>query len=105
MGNFVILTSHHAVLLIFFYLSQQLPAEFRDNYASFWSSVINSDVPAMQANAKKLGVEEMYGIFACMVSGRSWNAILGGIDRHKKTTNEAEEIKEDASKYTVILIL
>ncbi len=80
---------------------QQLPTEFRENYAKLWMSIIRSNVHEIEEVSEKLGVKELHGIFACMVSGRSWNAILGGIDQRKKTSEEEKEIKDDASKYVV----
>lgn len=78
-----------------------MPDEFRENYAKLWMSIIRSNVTDIEKYAQKLGVGELFGLFACMVSGRSWNAILGGIDKQKKTSAEAKEIKNDASKYVV----
>lgn len=68
-------------------------------------SIIRSNVQDIEKHALKLGVGELYGLFACMVSGRSWNAILGGIDKQKKTLAEENEIKNDASKYVVNIYL
>jgi len=62
-------------------------------------AVINSNVKDIERTARKLGVGEMYGLFACMTSGRSWNAIQSGIDKLKKSDAEENEIKNDASKY------
>jgi len=84
---------------------QQLPTEFRENYAKLWMSIIRSNVHEIEEVSEKLGVKELHGIFACMVSGRSWNAILGGIDQRKKTSEEEKEIKDDASKYVVGYII
>ena len=83
------------------YNLQELPEEFRVNYTNLWMSIIGADVKEMQKNSEKLGIGELYGLFACMVSGRSWNAILGGIDKQCKTAVEANEIKNDASRYVV----
>ncbi|KAI9553170.1 hypothetical protein GHT06_021064 [Daphnia sinensis] len=80
-------------------LYAQLPAEFRENYAKLWMSIIRSNVHEIEEVSEKLGVKGFHGIFACMVSGRSWNAILGGIDKQKKTLEEEKEIKDDAAKY------
>lgn len=81
-----------------------MPDEFREDYAKLWMSIIRSNVTDIEKYAHKLGVGELYGLFACMVSGRSWNAILGGIDKQKKSSAEAKEIKDDASKYVVRLL-
>jgi len=64
-------------------------------------AIISSDVDAIKERAEMLGVGELYGLFACMTSGRSWNAIQSGIDMNKKTNVEEKEIKDDASKYLV----
>lgn len=67
-------------------------------------SIIRSNEREIEKNARKLGVGELYGHFACMVSGRTWNAILGGIEKQKKTAAEQEEIKGDASRYVVSVL-
>lgn len=82
-------------------LYSQLPDEFRNNYSKFWMSVIRSDVNDIRSTAEKLGVGELYGLFACMASGRSWNAIVSGIDKQRKSQAEEDEIKNDAAKYLV----
>ena len=64
-------------------------------------SVIRSDVNDIRSTAEKLGVGELYGLFACMASGRSWNAIVSGIDKQRKSQAEEDEIKNDAAKYLV----
>nr|CAG4636080.1 EOG090X047B [Eubosmina coregoni] len=85
-------------------LYTQLPTELRENYSRFWMAIINSNVKEIELIGKKLGVGDMFGLFACMTSGRSWNAIQGGIDKLKKSAAEEKEIKDDASKYLVEII-
>lgn len=41
-----------------------------------------------QECAQSLGVGELYGLFACMVTNRSWDAIGQGIDRTATTADE-----------------
>nr|CAG4643125.1 EOG090X047B [Ilyocryptus agilis] len=82
----------------------QLSNDIREDYARFWMSVIRSDTKEMESVAQKLGVGKLYVLFACMISGRSWNAIQGGIDKHGKTTTEEREIKDDASKYLMEIV-
>ena len=86
-------------------VSQQLPEEFRDHYSKFWMAIISRNLNAIQLHAEKLGVGELYGLFACMATGRSWNAIQGGIDRNPKNKEEEMEIKNDAAKYLVYTTL
>ena len=64
-------------------------------------AIISGDIIAIEEKARKLGVGELYGLFACMTSGRSWDAIQAGIDVNHKTESEEKEIKNDAAKYVV----
>jgi len=82
-------------------LYSQLPSSFRENYSDFWMAIISGDIIAIEEKARKLGVGELYGLFACMTSGRSWDAIQAGIDVNHKTESEEKEIKNDAAKYVV----
>ena len=58
------------------------------NYSQFWLSILNADLKGIQKFADKLGVGQLYGLFACMVAGRSWSSITKGIDRAEKTGAE-----------------
>ena len=58
------------------------------NYSQFWLSILNADQKGIREYADKLGVGQLYGLFACMVSGRSWTSITKGIDRAEKTAAE-----------------
>lgn len=82
-------------------LYSQLPSSFRENYGDFWMAIISGDIIAIEEKARNLGVGELYGLFACMTSGRSWDAIQAGIDINHKTESEEQEIKNDAAKYVV----
>jgi aarF domain-containing kinase len=84
-----------------FFLNQQLPLEFRENYAKFWMSIIHANVQEMQEHSEKLGVKELYSYFACMVAGRSMTSVLGGKVKKTKTSEEEKQIKVDASVYLV----
>lgn len=45
-------------------------------------SILNRNRVAMRLHCKNLGIEgDLYGMFACMVTGRPWSSILKGIDR------------------------
>ena len=69
------------------------------NYAQFWLSILNADLNGIKKNADLLGVGQLYGIFACMVTGRSWTSIQKGIDRADKSSQESKEIKENVVRY------
>ena len=53
-------------------LYTQLSNKFRYDYSDFWLAIINRDVDQIKAAADKLGVGELYGLFACMVTARCW---------------------------------
>lgn len=80
-------------------LYTQLTHDFRKNYADFWLSILNADLDGIKQNADKLGVGQLYGLFACMVSGRSWSSIQKGIGTNEKSSAESKEIKENAQMY------
>merc|ERR1712062_359164 len=60
---------------------------------------INRDVEAIKTSADKLGVGSLYGLFACMVTARSWSSIQKGLDVAPKTASESAEIKANVIKY------
>jgi len=80
-------------------LYTQLNNKFRYDYADFWLAIINRDVEAIKTSADKLGVGSLYGLFACMVTARSWSSIQKGLDVAPKTASESAEIKANVMKY------
>lgn len=78
------------VILLDHGLYTQLTNDFQLHFAQFMLSILKSDVQGIMTSADKLGIGEQYGLFACMVTGRSWNAIQKGID---KTAKNAEEVR------------
>lgn len=62
---------------------QTLQKNFQVEYAKLWLSILQRDRTAMRLHSKNLGIEgNMYGLFACMVTGRPWESVLKGIDRY-----------------------
>jgi len=80
-------------------LYTQLNNKFRYDYADFWLAIINKDVEAIKVAADNLGVGSLYGLFACMVTARSWSSIQKGLDVAPKTKSESAEIKANVIKY------
>ena len=62
------------------------------NYSQFWLSILNANQEGIKEYADKLGVGQLYGLFACMVAGRSWSSITKGIDKSEKTKAEVRNI-------------
>lgn len=54
-----------------------------------WQSLIRSDLEGIKQSSKALGVEEMYGLLACILTARSWEVITtAGIDQGPVTDDE-----------------
>nr|CAG4643863.1 EOG090X047B [Lepidurus arcticus] len=82
-------------------LYTQLSDEFRELYSQLWLSIIRADIPAVQRVSGALGVGELYALFACMLTARSWTAVQQGIDRERFDTDEQLEIRSNAAQYLV----
>ncbi|XP_037072710.1 aarF domain-containing protein kinase 1-like [Pollicipes pollicipes] len=76
-----------------------LPDRLRWGYSRFWLSILSGDVASMEREGAGLGVGPLYGLLACMVAGRSWQAITSGLDRQKLTDAEEGTIKEEVGRY------
>merc|ERR1712106_284591 len=87
------------VVLLDHGLYTQLTNKFRYDYADFWSAIINRDVESMKTAADELGVGELYGLFACMVTARSWSSIQKGVDIAERNSAEKDEIKANVTLY------
>ena len=69
-------------------LSQELSNEFRWDYSKLWFSILNKDKDGMRQHGQNLGVGNLYFLLACMVTGRTWEAIMSGIQKTKWTNSE-----------------
>ncbi|KAI6237262.1 Protein kinase domain-containing protein [Aphelenchoides besseyi] len=78
-------------------LYANLDTEFRIDYCKFWSALLNADKDEIQRICYKMGVGELFGLFACIVTSRSWDSVTKGIGKHKQTEAETDEIKNYAA--------
>ncbi|KAJ8979444.1 hypothetical protein NQ317_006758 [Molorchus minor] len=84
------------VILLDHGLYATLTDEFRANYANLWLSILNRDRKAMRSYSSQLGIEgDAYGLFACMVTGRTWDSILQGIDKKEMSKTEKKFMKQN----------
>lgn len=67
---------------------QNLTNDFRVTYSKFWLSILNADLKEVQKYGEQLGVGELFGLFACMVTARSWDSISKGIDKKERSSGE-----------------
>ncbi|VDN19020.1 unnamed protein product [Gongylonema pulchrum] len=71
--------------------------DFRIKYAKLWIALLKPDLNEVKECAQAMGVGELYGLFVCMVTNRSWDAISQGINRTTATADERQEIKAYAA--------
>lgn len=108
-GNIIIRkTKEEAeIVLLDHGLYAELSDEFRWEYSKLWLAILNSDKVGMQRHCTNLGVGDMYGLLACMVSGRTWDTIMSGVQKTKYTSGEKElfqkEIPDLLPKITEVL--
>ncbi|XP_055703550.1 aarF domain-containing kinase 1 [Phlebotomus papatasi] len=86
------------VMLLDHGLYSMLSDQFRYDYSQLWLSILRVDRVAMRQFSEKLGIRgNLYGIFACMITGRPWEAVLQGIDRTRQSTDEKKAIQNETS--------
>lgn len=77
------------VILLDHGLYADLTEKFRYEYSKLWLSILKVDQEGMRRHAHALGVQgRMWGLFACMVTGRPWNSVVSGIDKVKQDDTE-----------------
>ena len=55
-------------------------------------SLINADLDGIKKYATELNCGDMYGLFACMITARSWTAINRGIDKSQMSESEVSAL-------------
>lgn len=81
----------------------QMDNRVRLMYAKLWQSMLERDIEGIKTYGKELGVGEYYGIFACMVAGRSWESIQSGIDKKNVSSDELNEIQSGAVEFAAVI--
>nr|XP_045621055.1 aarF domain-containing kinase 1-like isoform X2 [Procambarus clarkii] len=92
------------IILLDHGLYTNLTTDFRITYSKFWLSILNADLDEIKRNGTELGVGELYGLFSCMVTGRSWNSITKGIDKMERTSTEHEVIHYNVTMLHKIIV-
>ncbi|XP_072032630.1 aarF domain-containing protein kinase 1-like [Amphiura filiformis] len=80
-------------------LYQTLTDEFRWNYSHLWLALIRADLDNIKQYGQALGAGELYPLFACMLTARSWNSVTTGIDKVTPNQAEDQEIQESVGNY------
>ncbi|KAJ9578166.1 hypothetical protein L9F63_024973, partial [Diploptera punctata] len=66
------------IILLDHGLYAELSNDFRWEYSKLWFSILNKDKEGMRQHSENLGVGNLYFLLACMITGRTWDAIMSG---------------------------
>ncbi|XP_057587846.1 aarF domain-containing protein kinase 1 isoform X1 [Hippopotamus amphibius kiboko] len=80
-------------------LYQVLTEEFRLDYCHLWQSLIWTDMKSVKKYSQRLGAGDLYPLFACMLTARSWDSVNRGIGQTPVTATEDSEIRNNAASY------
>uniref|UniRef100_A0A8C4Z901 AarF domain-containing protein kinase 1 n=1 Tax=Gadus morhua TaxID=8049 RepID=A0A8C4Z901_GADMO len=73
---------------------------FRLDYCRLWQALITSDMPAVERYSRRLGAGELFPLFACMLTARSWNSVNTGITSTPSRSPRWDvEIRTNVSQY------
>ncbi|XP_072349692.1 aarF domain-containing protein kinase 1 isoform X2 [Scyliorhinus torazame] len=80
-------------------VNENLTEEFRLDYCRLWHSLMRTDMKGIEMYSRRLGAGDLYPLFACMVTARSWSSISKGINQRPVSKIEDVQIKVNAVKY------
>ena len=78
---------------------QVLTEEFRLDYCHLWQSLIWTDMDGLKQYSQRLGAADLYPLFACMLTARSWDSVKQGIGQAPVSATEDSEIRNNAACY------
>ncbi|XP_077319716.1 aarF domain-containing protein kinase 1 [Lithobates pipiens] len=87
------------IILLDHGLYQKLTDTFRLDYCRLWQALIAVDMEGIRIYSQRMGAGDLYPLFACMLTARSWKAVNRGIDRGPAGKEEAQEIRSNAASY------
>ncbi|XP_075568004.1 aarF domain-containing protein kinase 1 isoform X1 [Pelecanus crispus] len=87
------------IILLDHGLYQVLSESFRMDYCRLWQALIKADMKRVQKYSQRLGAGDLYPLFACMLTARSWESVNRGIDRSPVSASEDVEIRSNAAAY------
>ncbi|XP_075964225.1 aarF domain-containing protein kinase 1 [Anarhichas minor] len=80
-------------------LYQVLQPGFRLDYCRLWQALIKGDMSGVERYSLRLGAGDLYALFACVVTSRSWTSVNAGISSVPVTRSEDVEIQTNAAQY------
>ncbi|KAL3083701.1 hypothetical protein niasHT_038855 [Heterodera trifolii] len=82
-----------------------LPDELRIDYAKLWLALIKPDQDEILSVCERMNIGQNYGLFACIVTMRSWKSVTAGIARTEIDDGEPNvadsEDKRSALKHCI----
>lgn len=79
-------------------IRQELTEKFRYDYSKLWLSILNVDRDAMRQHCIELGVpREFYPLFACMLTGRTWDTVVAGVGRTRHNESEKDLLQSTST--------
>lgn len=87
------------IILLDHGLYQVLNDKFRLDYCRLWQSLIKTDMKRVEKYSRRLGAGDLYPLFACVLTARSWTAVNSGISQTTVTNKEDVEIRTNAALY------
>ncbi|XP_019471326.1 aarF domain-containing protein kinase 1 isoform X4 [Meleagris gallopavo] len=87
------------IILLDHGLYQVLSESFRMDYCRLWQALIKADMKRVQKYSRRLGAGDLYPLFACMLTARSWESVNRGIDQSPLSASEDVEIRSNAAAY------
>uniref|UniRef100_A0A8C9FC42 AarF domain-containing protein kinase 1 n=1 Tax=Pavo cristatus TaxID=9049 RepID=A0A8C9FC42_PAVCR len=78
------------IILLDHGLYQVLSESFRMDYCRLWQALIKADMKRVQKYSRRLGAGDLYPLFACMLTARSWESVNRGIDQSPVSASELQ---------------
>ncbi|CAK6974343.1 aarF domain-containing protein kinase 1 [Scomber scombrus] len=80
-------------------VNKVLQPDFRLDYCRLWQALIKGDMSGVERYSRSLGAGDLYPLFACVLTARSWTAVNAGISSVPVTHSEDVEIRTNAALY------
>lgn len=85
------------IMLLDHGLYSNLSRKFRYDYSQLWLSILQRDKDKMRHFSMELGLPKtLYGVFACMVTGRPWVSIMAGVQKTNIDEKEKNTIQNES---------
>ncbi|XP_005187378.1 aarF domain-containing kinase 1 isoform X2 [Musca domestica] len=86
------------IILLDHGLYANLTDKFRYDYSKLWLSILSVDRVGMRKYSQNLGIKgDLYGLFACMVTGRPWETLAKGVNKVKYSKEEKDTLQQNTS--------